>query len=110
MQVVVTGKQVNLGEALQRHVSERLTALAGKYFDNVIGAHAVFSREGPMFRAECGVRVGSGIEKQAKGDAADIYAAFEAAATRLEKQLRRDKRRRRMHHGGGGPDIKPVEA
>ena len=110
MQVVVTGKQVDLGEALQRHVSDRLVAMVGKYFDNAIGAQVVFRREGPMFHAECGVHVGGGIDKQARGDAADIYAAFEAAAVRLEKQLRRDKRRRRMHHGGGGPDINPVEA
>lgn len=108
MQVVVTGKQVDLGEALQRHVSERLTALVGKYFDKAIGAQTVFSREGPLFRAECSVHVGSGIDKHAQGDDADIYAAFEAAAARLEKQLRRDKRRRRGHHGGG-PGTKRVE-
>ncbi len=94
MQVVVTGKQVDLGEALQRHVSERLIAVVGKYFDSPIGANAVFSREGPLFHAECKVHVGAGIDKQARGEAPDIYAAFEAAAVRLEKQLRRDKRRR----------------
>jgi ribosomal subunit interface protein len=98
MQTKISGKQVDLGDALQAHVEDRLAAMADKYFANAIEAHVVFSREGSGFRADCALHVGHGIEAQARGEALDIYASFDAAADRLEKQLRRYKRRLRDHH------------
>jgi ribosomal subunit interface protein len=100
MKIVVSGKQLDLGEALQRHASERLDAAVGKYFDAAIEAHAVFSRTAHMFHCDCLVHVGSGIDVKSEGEATEIYAAFDQALDRLAKQLRRDKRRRRSHQGG----------
>jgi len=45
MQLTVTGKQVDVGEALRRHVEASLDSLLGKYFRTAIEAHAVFTRE-----------------------------------------------------------------
>jgi ribosomal subunit interface protein len=98
MQLTVTGKQVDVGGALRRHVEESLDALLGKYFRTAIEAHAVFAREAHLIRTDLSLHVGRGIMIKSAGTASDYYPAFDAAAERLAKQLRRYKRRLRDHH------------
>jgi ribosomal subunit interface protein len=100
MQIVATGKQIDLGDALRVHIGERLEAAVAKYFDNAIEAHVILSREAHLFRCECSIHVGAGIKMQAEATADEIYASVDAATARLDKQLRREKRRRRNHHAG----------
>ena len=52
MQVAVTGKHLDLGDALREHVTRRLEEVVDKYFDEAIEAHVVFSREAHLFRAD----------------------------------------------------------
>ena len=99
MQLTVTGKQVEVGNALRSHVESALETLLGKYFGTAIEAHAVFAREAHMVRAEISLHVGRGIVINSRAAASDHYPAFDAAAERLAKQLRRYKRRLRDHHG-----------
>lgn len=98
MQLQVSGKQIDVGGALRAHVEKRLNSGVGKYFDRAIDAHVVFSREAHQFRADCTVHVGHGISASSDAAGGDAYGAFDAAAARLEKQLRRTKRRLRNHH------------
>jgi ribosomal subunit interface protein len=102
MKVSVSGKHLDLGEALKGHVSERLAAVVAKYYDHAIDGHVVFSHEAHMIHSECLIHVGAGISLRAQADAADVYASFDAALMRLERQLRRDKRRRRGHRRASG--------
>ncbi|MBT4489796.1 MAG: ribosome-associated translation inhibitor RaiA [Rhodospirillaceae bacterium] len=104
MQILVSGKQLDVGDALRSHVDERLQNGVAKYFSNPLDARVVFSREGQGYRADCSVHVGQGIHAQARAEAADIYQAFDHASERLEKRLRRYKRRLRDHHGGERPE------
>src|ERR1041385_6995923 len=99
MQLTVTGKQVEVGNALRRHVGAALEALLGKYFGTAIEAHAVFSREAHLIRAEVSLHIGRGIVVNSGAAATEHYLAFDAAAERLAKQLRRYKRRLRDYHG-----------
>jgi ribosomal subunit interface protein len=98
MQLQVSGKQIDVGDALRAHVERRLSNGVAKYFDRAIDAHVVISREAHHFRADCTVHVGHNISASAEADGEDAYGAFDAAAERLEKQLRRTKRRLRNHH------------
>ena len=98
MHIAVTGKQVDVGDALRDHVEDRITAGAEKYFGNPIDAQVVFSREGHLYRVDCSVHVGAGIHVEAHATAGDAYAGFDTAAERVEKRLRRYKRRLRNHH------------
>ena len=98
MQLTVTGKQVGVGEALRSHVEASLGSLLDKYFGRAIEAHAVFAREAHLIRADVSVHVGRGIMVKSGASANDYYPAFDAAAERLAKQLRRYKRRLRDHH------------
>jgi ribosome hibernation promoting factor len=99
MQLTVTGKQVDVGDALRRHVEAALDSLLGKYFGSAIEAHAVFAREAHLIHAEVSLHVGRGMVVNSGAAAADHYLAFDTAAERLAKQLRRYKRRLRDYHG-----------
>jgi ribosomal subunit interface protein len=98
MHLTVTGKQTDTGDALRRRVEESLGAILGKYFKTAIEAHVVFSKEAHLSRAEVSVHIGRGIVVNAGAAAIEAYAAFDAAAERIAKQLRRYKRRLRDHH------------
>src|SRR5947209_3057975 len=99
MQLTVTGKQVDVGDALRRHVEAELESILGKYFRTAIEAHAVFAREAHLIRAELSLHIGRGIVVNSGAAASDHYLAFDMAAERLAKQLRRYKRRLRDYHG-----------
>src|SRR5438874_1345068 len=99
MQLTVTGKQVDIGGALRRHVQTNLDALLGKYFRTAIEAHAVFAREAHLIRADISLHIGRGIVINSGAAATEHYLAFDAAAERLAKQLRRYKRRLHEDHG-----------
>jgi ribosomal subunit interface protein len=98
MQLTVTGKQVDVGDALRQHVETALESLLGKYFGTAIEAHAVFAREAHLIRSELSLHIGRGIVVNSRAAAADHYTAFDIAAERLGKQLRRYKRRLRDYH------------
>ena len=101
MQLTVTGKQTEIGAALRHHVEASLGAILDKYFKTAIEAHAVVSKEAHLSCAEISIHIGRGIVVNAHAAASDAYAAFDAAAERLAKQLRRYKRRLRDHHAKG---------
>ena len=99
MQLTVQGKQIDVGDALRTHVQEKLDDINAKYFNRAIDANVHFNREGQgFFRAHIAIRVGKNI--QIMGDAIenDIYLAFDVAAAKVAKQLRRYKNRLRSHH------------
>jgi len=110
MQLTVTGKQVEVGNALRSHVESALETLIGKYFGTAIEAHASFAREAHLIRAEISLHVGRGIVINGHASASDHYLAFDAAAERLAKQLRRYKRRLRDHHGKAHAPAERAEA
>jgi ribosome hibernation promoting factor len=109
MQLTVTGKQVDVGDALRHHVEAALEALLGKYFGTAIEAHAVFAREGHLIHAELSLHIGRGMVINSGAAAADHYLAFDAAGERLAKQLRRYKRRLRDYHGKARAPVEQPE-
>jgi ribosomal subunit interface protein len=98
MQLIVKGQQIDVGDALREHVRESLESVFGKYFGGAIEATVIFSRDAHLLRAALTVHVGRGITAQSEATADQPYAAFDIAADRLAKRLRRHKRRLRDHH------------
>lgn len=98
MQLSITGKQVEIGEALRLHVDASLKAILERYFKTAIEAHVVLTREAHRFRTDISLHIGRGIMVNAGAAASGSGAAFDAAAERIGKQLRRYKRRLRDHH------------
>lgn len=101
MQIQVTGKQVDVGEALSSHISQELEDGVGKYFARGgENAEVVVSRDGFGFRVDCWVRLASGQSLVTTGSGGDAQAAFADSLDKLEKRVRRYKRRLKDHHIG----------
>lgn len=100
MQLSISGKQLDVGDALRSHVEDHLEASVSKYFADAIDASVVFSRVGHLHRSDISVHVGHGISVQSHGEATEPYAAFDTASTHIAKQLRRLKRRLRNRQRG----------
>lgn len=109
----VSGKNMDIGEALRERITARVAEALEKYFHDAPVGHVTVSRDGFGYRTDCALHLPSGITLQAEAMAADAYASADLAALRIEKRLRRYKRRLRDHQAGrgdgaGGP--LPVEA
>ena len=98
MQLSVKGKQIDVGDALRAHVEAQLKDITGKYFGGTLDAQVTFSREAHMFRADITVHANRGIMLQSNALASEAYPAFDQAAGRIAKQLRRYKTRLKDHH------------
>ena len=99
MQVQVTGKHVDVGEALRSRVSAELSSSIGKYFDrDGGGADVVVSREGHAFKVDCAVTLASGRQLTTQGLGGDAHLAFDAAIAKMQKRIRRYKNRLTDHH------------
>jgi ribosomal subunit interface protein len=99
MQVQVTGKQVDVGEALRTRVTDELSNNIAKYFDRGGGADVVVSREGSAFKVDCTVTLASGQQLTTHGLGGDAHVAFDSAMERMSKRVRRYKNRLKSHHG-----------
>ena len=98
MQYQISGKQIDIGEALQTHVRNDLGTVVEKYAERPTDAQVVFSKSAHEFVCEATVHLSTGLTAQAKAHATEIYAAFDACSEKMEKQLRRYKRRLKDHH------------
>ena len=100
MQVQVTGKHVDVGEALRSRVADELSTSIAKYFDrDGGGADVVVSREGSAFKVDCAVTLASGQQLTTQGVGGDAHLAFDAAMEKMSKRIRRYKNRLKSHHG-----------
>ncbi len=101
MDIRISGHQIATGEALQDHVTDRMTGIADKYFSRALSAQATFGR-GPHDSITCDIvsHVMQGVVLKAQHQAQDAHVAFEGAAEKIEKQLRRYMRRLKDHTAG----------
>ncbi|HKB53399.1 MAG TPA: ribosome-associated translation inhibitor RaiA, partial [Ramlibacter sp.] len=97
MQITVSGKQVDLSDALRTRVSSHLETIATKYFDHALEANVTFSRARSFFTCDINVHAGRGLRLRGEGEAADANGAFDDAAEHIAKRLRRYRRRVNEH-------------
>ena len=101
MQVQVSGKHVDVGEALGSRISQELEDGIGKYFERgAENAEVVVSKDGHGFKVDCWVRLASGQAIVTTGLGGDAHGAFSDSLDKLEKRVRRYKRRLKDHHIG----------
>jgi len=93
MTLRVSGRNLDVGEALRARVSSRVAEALEKYFAGGYSGLVTIGKEGFGFRTECALHLDSGIELHADALAADAYASADQALLRIEKRLRRYKRR-----------------
>ena len=110
MDIRVSGHQVDTGEALRERVGTRLAAVADKKASRVVSAQVTFGK-GPHdhgFTCEIVAYAPQGVVLKATDRAAAAPAAFESAADKIEKQLRRHTRRLKDHHADAAVELEEV--
>ena len=99
LQVHVSGKHVDVGEALRSRVTDEISTSISKYFERGGDADVVVARDGHAFRVDCSVTLASGQQLNSHGLGADAHAAFDDALAKIDKRIRRYKSRLKDHSG-----------
>lgn len=100
MQLNVTGRRLEITQTLETYAAAKLERLE-RHFDHVTNVHVVLSVEKNGHRAEATVHV-TGRDLFADATAADMYAAIDALAAKLDRQVRRYKEKMGDHHRDSG--------
>lgn len=111
MALRISGRGVDLGEALRTRVEERVAAVLGKYAAGTYSGHVTVTRDGTSYRTDCVLHLKSGATLEASGAAHDAHASFDQTSERLEKRVRRYRRRLKDRPSNGAESgALPVEA
>ncbi len=110
MRYQISGKQIDVGSALQTHVETELNTMIDKYAERPTDAHVIFSKSANEFVCEATVHLSTGLTAQAKAHSHEIYAAFDSCSEKMEKQLRRYKRRLKDHHRHRAEPVELLQA
>lgn len=110
MALRISGKNVDVGDALRTHVSDRIEDALSKYFPGGYTGHVTLSREGTGFKSECTLHLDTGIVLQVSAQDQEPRPSFDLAADKIEKRLRRYKRKLKDHHINNGPGREAFEA
>lgn len=97
MQITVSGKQLDLSDALRTRVTSHLETIAAKYFDEALEANVTFGKARSFFTCDINVHAGRGLRLRGEGEAGDANSAFDDAAEHIAKRLRRYRRRVNEH-------------
>jgi len=100
MQIQVSGKQVEVGDALRERIETQLAQGIAKYFERGGDAEVTISKQGYLFKADCWIRLASGQTLVSHAFGGDAHSAFDGTLDNMEKRVRRYKRRLKQHHNG----------
>ncbi len=95
----VSGKNLDVGEAIRKQAENRVGSALGKYYEGSYNGHVTLAKDGTGFRSDAVLHLSSGITLEASGTAHDAYQSLDRMVERMEKRLRRYKRRLKDHSG-----------
>jgi len=104
MSLRISGKNLDVGEALRGQAEERVAAAVSKYYEGGYQGHVTVDKDGTAFRTDGVLHLSSGITLEASATAHDPYASLDKMAERIEKRLRRYKRRLKDRSASNGRD------
>lgn len=110
MKLTISGKQMDVGQALTQHIEGSLPEAVVKYFDNTTEATVTLAKDHHLFSCDIQVHVSKRVTVQGQGEGGDAYAAYEEASEHVVKRLRRYKRRLRDHRNRGDHDLEILRA
>jgi len=105
----ISGKQMDIGESFRTRIEDAIADSVAKYFGGGYSGQVTVEKTPRGFTSVCSLHLTSGMTLEANGQAQEPVAAFEAAAERIDKRLRRYKRRLKSHNAGSaGGEPEPV--
>ena len=89
MRIEITSKSLELTDGMRDHIEKRVTKFK-RYFEGVLDCHVILRVERFIHRFEITLH-GQGFDFFSEGHAEDLYAAFDGAAEKMERQVKRLK-------------------
>jgi ribosomal subunit interface protein len=108
MPLRITGKNVDIGQALREHIASEAAEEIGKFFDGSYTGHVVVEREGTGYNVDCSIQLSTGTMLQSHAMGHDVYPAVGQAIQRIGKRLRRYKHKLKSHHASDGQRDAPA--
>jgi ribosomal subunit interface protein len=96
----VSGKNLDVGEAIRLQAEQRVGMALGKYYEGGFNGHVTVAKDGAGFRSDAVLHLSSGVTLEASGAAHDAYQSLDRMVEHIEKRLRRYKRRLKDHAAG----------
>ncbi len=97
MALRISGKHMDVGDALRTKAEGQIERAVRKYFDGGYDGHMTLTPEGHGFSAVCAIHLDTGAVLQSEAFGGDAVSAYEAIAETIEKRLRRYHRKLRSH-------------
>lgn len=97
MTLRVSGKNMDVGDALRGKAEEHFDAVVKKYFDGGYDGHLTLTPDGIGFKADCTVHLDSGAILKTSAEGGDATSAYEVLAQTIEVRLRRYKQKLKSH-------------
>ncbi len=112
MTLRVSGKNMDVGDALRTKAQGHIDATVLKYFDGGYDGHLTLEPEGSGFNAVCNIHLDSGAVLQTSAYGGDAVSAYEIISETIAKRLRRYKRKLKQHRarGNGNGELPAEEA
>ena len=89
MQVNISGHQLEVTEALRNYIDEKIARLS-RHFDRITNVQVTMAVEKLKQKVEATLHV-AGAEVVANAEHEDMYAAIDALADKLDRQLKKHK-------------------
>ena len=96
MQIIVTGHQVPITDALRDYVTQKLERV-GRHFDHLNNVTVVLSVEKLLQKAEATLNCAGNKTIHADAQAADMYAAIDALYDKIDCQVKKHKEKLVKH-------------
>ena len=106
MQITVSGQQMDVTEPLRSYAAEKIGRLQ-RHFDNMTTSNVVLHVEKNRHKAEATIHA-KGVTLHADAEDADMYAAIDSLADKLDRQILKHKEKTMSHHRAEG-SIKKLE-
>ncbi len=110
MQIQITGKKIEVSEALRRQAEDKSKHICQKYDLIPLECSLTFSKDGPRVNCDIEMHIGSGIYIRAHKETDDAYLSLEQAIETFEKRLRRHKKKLIDHSKKRDVDYKKTSA
>lgn len=98
MQIKISGKHLDIGDALRLHIEARLQSFRERFFEGSVHGNVTLEKQRGRFLSDCSLHLATGLHLQAHAENSDPQACVDGALAHLEKQLKKYKQRLKDHH------------
>lgn len=98
MQIQITGKHIDVGDALRSHIETKLQTFRERFFEGSVHGHVTLEKRRAFFLTDCTLHLATGLVLQSHAEEVTAMASADTAMAHLEKQLKKYKQRLKDHH------------